>query len=118
MAELDTDFFVQTTKDAPENVSYVDLSCFKAVIKGLCKSGSEMDFIQVQPLLQKMKDLDIRPDGTILSSILQSEWCDDGILAGLPLTAATCSHAFKFVKTKQDLDNCFEMYGRLSDPRS
>jgi len=62
-----------------------------------------------------MEDLEIKPDGTILSSILQSEWCDGEVLTGLPLTAATCTHAFKFVKTKSDLDNCFKMYHKLSE---
>lgn len=62
-----------------------------------------------------MDDLEIKPDGTILSSILQSEWCNNNLLATLPLTVATCTYAFKFVKTKSDLDNCFEMYRRLSE---
>ena len=62
-----------------------------------------------------MQDLEIKPDGTILSSILQSEWCDNNVLAILPLTAATCTYAFKYVRTNSDLDNCFEMYKRLSE---
>lgn len=109
MVVLDTEFFGKSKKD-----DFVSVNCFKVVIKALCKSGKVENFREVQSLMQKMDDLEIKPDGTILSSILQSEWCDSQMLATLPLTVATCTHAFKFVKTNSDLDNCFEMYDRLS----
>ena len=110
MVVLDSDFFGNS-----KQLDCVSLHCFKVVIKALCKSGQLDQFREVQNLLQKMEDLEIKPDGTILSSILQAEFCDSEALAGLPLTAATCSHAFKFVKTKSDLNNCFKMYNRLSE---
>ena len=71
MTVLESDFFVQASEPTVKTC-YVDLSCFKTVIKGLCKTGLEHDFKEVQLLLQKMSDLEIKPDGTILSSILQS----------------------------------------------
>lgn len=47
---LDSDFFAQATEPAVKTC-YVDLSCFKTLIKGLCKTGLEHDFKEVHLLL-------------------------------------------------------------------